>query len=145
MHPNDFLKQLDDKKIVAAIAEAERGTSGEIRVYVSHRPRTDALAWARTRFRKLGMHKTKHRNAVLLYLVPRTRSFAIVGDTAVHEKCGDTFWENVSVQLSEDIRQMPMTDALVRAVQTVGELLAQHFPASRSDTNELPNRIERGE
>ncbi len=145
MKPGDFLKQLDDEKIVAAIAEAERRTSGEVRVYVSHRSRTDARAWARIRFEKLGMHKTAHRNAVLIYLVPRTRSFAIVGDTGVHAKCGDAFWKNVSAQLSADLRQMPMTDALVRAVQTVGELLSQHFPAIRDDNNELPNKIERGD
>lgn len=145
MHPRDFLKQIDDDKIVAAIAEVECNTSGEIRVYVSHRPRTDALVWARYRFRKLGMHKTKHRNAALIYLVPRTRSFAIVGDVGVNEKCGDAFWKNLSAQLTADMRQLPMTDALVRAVQAIGELLAQHFPATRDNKNELPNRVERGE
>lgn len=143
MHPVDFLKQLDDGKIVAAIAEAERKTSGEIRVYISHRPRTDALAWARTRFRKLGLHKTKDRNAVLIYLVPRTRSFAIVGDTGVDAKLGAEFWKKVTAQLAADIRTKPMTAALTRAVEAIGDSLAQHFPPSGENKNELPNELGR--
>jgi uncharacterized membrane protein len=143
MHPTDFLKQLDDEKIVAAIAEAERGTSGEIRVFISHRARPDALAAARIRFRKLGMHRTRHRNAVLLYLSPRTRSFAIFGDTGVHEKCGDDFWKKTAAQFSGDIGSLPMNEAVIRAVRTLGGVLAEHFPAQQGDPDELPNRIER--
>lgn len=141
MHPQDFLKQLDSPKIVAAIAEAERTTSGEIRIYISHKPREDAMVAAQIRFCKLGMHKTKHRNAVLLYLVPRTRSFAIIGDAGIHEKCGDDFWKQTTAELSGDMHSLPMTDALIRTVKKIGELLANHFPTDPDAVNELPNDI----
>ena len=74
MHPKDFLQQLDEKQIVEAIAQAESATSGEIRIFISHRKRTDALAAAQARFDKLEMRNTHHRNAVLIYIVPRSRS-----------------------------------------------------------------------
>jgi uncharacterized membrane protein len=141
MKPADFLLQLDDAQIVAAIANAERETSGEIRVYISHRVRKDALAAAQTRFDKLGMRSTKHRNAVLIYLVPRSRSFAIVGDAGVHEKCGESFWTGVAGELGANLRSLPATEALVLAVQKVGSLLAQHFPADPDGRDELPNEV----
>ena len=62
-----FLSRLDHEKIVAAIAEAEKRTSGEIRVFVSHRKVEDALKAATFHFSKMDMHKTKHRNAVLIF------------------------------------------------------------------------------
>jgi uncharacterized membrane protein len=143
MNPTEFLRSLEDEKIVAAIAEAERRTSGEIRVWISRKQITDALAAAQRRFRKLRMARTRHRNAVLLYFAPRAQKFAIVGDVAVHEHCGDEFWQKLAVQLARDIHQMPMTDAIIAAIRTVGYLLAAHFPPDPDDTNELPNTVER--
>jgi uncharacterized membrane protein len=142
MHHKDFLKQLDEEKIVAAIAEAETRTSGEIRVYVSHRKIDDALARAQKRFVKLGMTKTAARNAVLIYFAPRVRQFAIIGDTGVHEKCGDIFWTEVTAQLSADLKSGPATEALIAAIRKIGGLLAAHFPHKPGDKNELPNQIE---
>lgn len=144
MHHKEFIRQIDDGKIIAAITEAEKHTSGEIRVYVSHRKRTDALAAAQQRFLKLGMAKTADRNAVLIYLVPRTRLFAVIGDTGVHAKCGDAFWTQVTAQLSTDLKAGSATGALVVAVQKIGGLLAEHFPVRPGGKNELPDRIERG-
>lgn len=142
MNPADFLRTLDDAKIVAAIGAAEQRTSGQICVWVSRKPITDALTAARRRFKKLRMARTKRRNAVLLYFAPRPRLFAIVGDTGVHEKCGDEFWQKVTAQLTGDIREMPMTDAIVNAVRTVGDLLAVHFPHEPGESNELPDKVE---
>src|SRR2546430_11456317 len=78
MHHKEFVRKLDETRIVKAIAETERKSSGEIRVYISHRRRTDPLKFARKRFVELGMTQTRHRNAVLIYLVTLTRQFAVV-------------------------------------------------------------------
>lgn len=145
MRHKKFIRQLDDDKIVAAIMEAEQRTSGEIRVYVSHRKRTDVLAAAQQRFLKLGMAKTADRNAVLIYLAPRARAFAIIGDAGIHEKCGDDFWKQATGGLSSDLKSKPITDALVVTVRKIGNLLAGHFPAKPGAADELPNQIERGE
>jgi hypothetical protein len=37
MKPHDFLQKLEDAEVVRAIQEAERKTSGEIRVFVTDR------------------------------------------------------------------------------------------------------------
>jgi len=141
MKVKEFVSQLDEARIVAAIAEAEQKTSGELRVYISRRAHADALVFAQKRFRQLGMTQTRQRNGVMIYLAPRTRQFAIVGDSGIHEKCGDAFWQEVSTQLGAALRQGDYTAALIQTVQQVGALLASHFPPVAGDVNELPNAI----
>lgn len=144
MNPIEFLRQLDDSRIVSAIAEAESRTSGEIRLCVSHLEREDALAAARARFDKMGMHKTRERNAVLVYFVPRTRAFAIFGDIGIDAKCGAGFWKEAASQLGEDLKRLPATDAIVNVIERIGHLLCEKFPAADDDRDELPNHVERG-
>jgi uncharacterized membrane protein len=141
MKPGELISNLDEGRIAGAIARAERGTSGEIRVCVSHHPRPDPLAAAERRFHKLGMGATRHRNAVLLYFVPLTRQFAVWGDTGVHERCGDDFWKSVVAAMTPLLQAGQYTDAILRGVEEVGSLLARHFPPDPGDRNELPNRV----
>jgi uncharacterized membrane protein len=144
MKPREFISHLDEARIVAAITEAERNTSGEIRVYVSHKKREDALAAAHFRFRKLGMAKTRHRNAVLIYFAPLTHKFAIVGDLGIHEKCGDNYWQEIAGEMSDLLKEHLFTEAIITAIKKVGGVLAAHFPREPGDRNELPNQIAEG-
>jgi uncharacterized membrane protein len=145
MQPSNFLQKLDEAEIVRAIQSAERKTSGEIRVFVSMRELGSGSVVKRAvaRFEKLGMTATRDRNAVLLYFVPRAHQFAIIGDQGIHEKCGETFWHDVASQTREKLVSQRFTDAVVGAIESVGDLLARHFPRRRSDDlNELPDRLE---
>ena len=143
MKHREFLSQLDDAKIVQAIGAAEMKSSGEIRVFVSSRKVEDALGTARREFTRLGMAKTREHNGVLLFFAPLSQRFAIVGDTAIHEKCGDAFWQEIAVCMSGRLKKGEYTDAILLAVQKVGDLLARHFPHAPDDQNELPNQVVR--
>ena len=141
MKPEQFIEGLDEAQIVAAIAKAERKTSGEIRVYVSHKKREDILVAARRRFDKLGMTRTRQRNAVLIYFAPLTHKFAIWGDIGVHEKCGQALWDDIAAGMGDLLKQGHFTDGVVTAITQVGEALAKYFPPVHDDLNELSNEI----
>ncbi len=141
MTADEFLSRLNHDDIVAAIKSAEAKTSGEVRVFVSHKQRPDALAAARRRFTKLGMTKTRERNGVLIYVAPRSRTFAIIGDEGVHAKCGETFWREVAATMTEQFSTGNFTAGVIHGVQKAGALLAQHFPRQDDDRNELPDRV----
>ena len=143
MKPKEFIAKLDEAKVLRAIEEAEQKSSGEIRVFVSHRDIDDPLQAAQKQFGKLGMTRTRLRNGVLLFFAPVTQKFAIVGDSGIHEKCGVAFWEELSLEMQTHLKSARFTDAVVAAVQKVGNILAQHFPRDPDDTNELPNRVLR--
>src|SRR6188508_3243709 len=136
-----FISQLDEQRILDAIRGAEKMTSGEIRVYISHKERHDALAFAKRRFRELGMMKTRERNAVLIYIVPRTQQFAVVGDTGIHQKCGNEFWQKIASGMSQRMKENRFTDAIVSAIEEAGSALQSHFPRQPNDRNELPDEI----
>jgi len=134
-----FLSKLDSEQIVAAIAEAERKSSGEIRVHVTRRRPADLEERARRRFELLGMTRTAERNGVLFYIAPAARRFQVLGDSGIHEKCGVDFWREIAGEMEEHFRKGEFTQGIVRGVEHVGELLARHFPRSRADRDELPN------
>jgi uncharacterized membrane protein len=140
MKTSDFIKHLDEPRIIEEIKKAEAGTSGEIRVFVSTREIDDPVAQAKRHFEDLGMTKTRHRNGVLIYLAPRSRKFAILGDKGIHEK-SEQSWEDIVAAVVPLLREDRFTEAICRAIHETGALLARHFPAEPGDRNELPNTI----
>ncbi|MGH2704115.1 MAG: TPM domain-containing protein [Actinomycetota bacterium] len=138
----NLLDKLDNDRIVEAIRSAESRSTGEIRVHISGRKVKDVQAAAARRFEKLGMAATRQRNGVLLYVAPRVARFAVLGDTAIHDKCGDDFWREVAGAVETEFRGGRFTEGIVRGVERLGEVLAQHFPppAGQADANELPDR-----
>lgn len=143
MNPKEFIARLDESKVLRAIEEAEQKTSGEIRVFVSHRHIGDPLLAGQKQFERLGMTHTQLRNGVLLFFAPVTQKFAIVSDSGIHEKCGAPFWQELSRHMEIHLKSAHFTEAVVAAIQKVGEVLAQHFPRNPNDINELSNRIAR--
>ena len=141
MHHRHFVKQLDEKSVTAAIHRAEEKSSAQVRVYVSHHHVHDALEAAGTHFHELGMEKTAHRNAVLIFIAPESRNFAIFGDEAIDRKCGIQFWTNVRDEIVPHLKAGEFTKAIVHAVDRVGDKLAEHFPQHGKRVNELSDEI----
>lgn len=144
MSKPQFIQQLRETEIVAAIRAAERKTSGELRVFISDKDAADPVAAAQEQFTRLGMTRSRERNAVLIYLVPGTRKFAVIGDTGVHARCGNAFWQELARSMSEHFRKAEFTEGIVQGITRAGELLAEHFPRRPDDSNELPDRVVRG-
>ncbi len=142
MRTKEFLARLDHARVVSAIRAAEAQTSGEIRVYLQRgEMKEDALTVATRKFLEFGMEKTSARNAVLILVAPRAQKFAVVGDEGIHQKCGPVFWEQLVASMRAHFRQEEFTDALVEAIGTLGQLLAEHFPRQSDDRNELPDIV----
>ena len=142
MRTREFLSKLEHDRIIEAIHEAESKTSGEIRVLIQRgKLNSDPLVAAQRKFHRLGMHKTRQRNAVLIFVAPRVHKFAVVGDNAIHEKCGDEFWQRIVEKMRKHFLTENFSDALVEAVKEIGTVLESHFPKTSDDTNELPNDV----
>jgi uncharacterized membrane protein len=136
-----FFSKFDSDRVVAAIAAVEEKSSGEVRVHVTRRKPENLEERALRRFHLLGMAATKERNGVLLYIAPAVRQFRILGDVAIHEKCGAEFWKEVAVSLEEHFRKGEFTDGVLAGIERVGEALVRHFPLESSDRNELPDQV----
>jgi uncharacterized membrane protein len=145
MRTKEFLNKLDHDRIIEAIRGAESKTSGEIRVYIQRgKFETDPVMLAQKKFQRLGMYKTRERNAVLIFVAPRAHKFAVVGDQAIHEKCGEQFWRHVVDEMQVHFQNEKFSHALTEAVNEVGRVLATHFPRTSANANELSDEIIEG-
>ena len=128
MHPKQFTKHLHHDNIVAEIRNAEKKTSGQIRVFISHESVDDPVATAQKEFVRLGMTKSPEKNGVLIFVAPRTHKFAVIGDAGVHAKCGDEFWRELAKAMTDYFRKSEFTEGILHGVRKAGELLTVHFP-----------------
>jgi uncharacterized membrane protein len=134
---------VDADKVKAAIEEAEHMTSGEVRVSVSHFFWGSVHRTAERAFTRLGMDRTRHRNGVLIFVVPSRRRFSIIGDEGIHQHVGQEFWDAVAARLSENFKKGDFTEGLVEAVEEVGRRLKVHFPyTGEKDPNEIPDDVD---
>ena len=142
MRTKEFLSKLEHDRIVQAIRDAESKTSGQIRVFIQRgKMDVDPIIPAQKKFHQLGMHKTPEGNAVLIFVAPRAHKFAVVGDKAIHEKCGEALWQRLVDSMREHFRNEKFTDALVEAIEETGKALASHFPKRSTSSNQLPDDV----
>jgi uncharacterized membrane protein len=115
--------------IVRAIADAERETTGEIRVHLSRNPfERDPFGAALKIFRAFGMERTRERNGVLIYLNLARREVALLADEGIHEAAGEQYWQGLLEMLKDDLKSTHRERAIVLAVRTIGATLARYYP-----------------
>jgi uncharacterized membrane protein len=132
MKHSHFINQIDEARILAAITEAETKTTGLIRVLVSKRHCDDPLAAATEHFKALKLDKTPQHNAVLIFIAPRSHTFAIYGDMLIHARGGQSFWNTIRDDMARHLKESRFTDALLHAISQAGKLLAEHFPRAEA-------------
>jgi uncharacterized membrane protein len=140
-----LLRSIDAARIKQAIEEAERQTSGEVRVSVSTFFWGDVRKAAERVFARLGMAATRERNGILFFVVPSRRRFVVLGDEGIHAKVGPEFWAAVASAVEGHFRKGAFTDGLVHGIEAAGRELAAHFPFDpERDRNELPDDVDLG-
>ena len=137
-------RAIDVPRVREAIEEAERETSGEIRVSVAPYFWGSVRRAAERAFERLGMTATRQRNGVLFFIVPGRRRFAVLGDEGIHARMGPEFWQHVTAAVAERFRDGDFTGGLVHGIETVGRELATHFPPDSEHPHELPPDVDLG-
>lgn len=200
---NTLLGEEEQARLAAAVARAETGTAGEIRVLVSTRPLVDhvpyALHWAGAaallapwllafllpmtvaqvlalqggvlvalgsalvftplgrrcvpaaveraaarhaaldHFLGLGIHQTRRRTGVLIFVAVPEHRVEVVADEAIHARVGTAAWEDVCARVLAGARDGRLIDGIEAGVTEAGRLLALHVPSAPDDTDELPD------
>lgn len=140
----DFLSKKDEKAIVEAIRQAEKNTSGEIRVHLEPTTEDDPLNHAAEVFHDLGMDQTEARNGVLIYIAVEAHKFVIFGDKGIYEKVPHDFWDSTRDEMQQHFRHGHFREGIIAGVLHAGEQLQKYFPWSDSDSNELSDEVSRG-
>ena len=145
MNVKKFFNNAQKEMILQAIREAEKETSGEIRLHMESKCKGDPLQRAMQVFAKLKMHKTKLRNGVLIYLAVEHKKFAIFGDKGINEAVPENFWEDVKDEMAAYFAKGDFVTGITKGIHRIGEKLKTYFPYRQDDVNELSDDISMGE
>jgi uncharacterized membrane protein len=139
-----FLTPEEEQQIVDAILEAERDTSGEIRVHLETTAKKDHFERAKEVFHLLKMDNTRERNGVLLYVAVKDHRFVICGDSGINDVVPDNFWNTTKDVIQKHFKEGHFKQGIIEGVLMAGKELKAHFPWHPDDKNELSNEVSRG-
>lgn len=139
-----FFSEEEQQRIMNAILDAEKNTSGEIQVHLENKLKKPVLERTAELFDILHMTRTAQRNGVLIYLAVEDHKFAIIGDVGINQKVPPGFWDEIKNHMEILFREGRFTDGLCDGIRMAGEQLGKHFPYHKDDINELPNEISFG-
>ncbi len=145
MNASSFFTAGEQSRLLASINEAEKETSGEIRIHIDTTCKEEVLDRAAWMFKKLGMEKTADRNGVLFYLAVKDRKYAILGDAGINAKVPEGFWDCISELLARNFKEGKFTEGLSEGILLAGKQLKKHFPFKKGDINELTDELSFGE
>ncbi|MGC1471915.1 MAG: TPM domain-containing protein [Psychroserpens sp.] len=140
----DFLTADEELSIIDAIREAEKNTSGEIRVHIERDTEVDAFDRAMEVFHLLKMDNTKLQNGVLIYVAVAARTFVIYGDKGINDVVPENFWDSTKNVMQSHFKANRFKQGLIDGILKAGEQLQTHFPWLHGDKNELPDEISKG-
>lgn len=92
-------------------------------------------------FKAAAERRTVGRTGVLIYLSLAERRAEIIGDEAITSLTTPETWGDAMTALLVEVKQGRMGDGIVAAIGRVGRVLAEHFPRSAADTNEIPDKL----
>lgn len=139
-----FLTTIEEQEVVAAIREAEKQTSGEIRVHIENTFKGDCDSRALEVFSILKMQNTELHNAVLIYVAVNNHAFAIYGDKGINDVVPNSFWDDTKNIIQSHFKNGNFKQGLVDGILIAGQELKTHFPYIIGDDNELTNSISKG-
>lgn len=140
----DFLTAEEEQEIVEAILQAEKNTSGEIRVHIEPTAKIDHFSRAQQVFHMLKMDNTKDENGVLIYVAVNDRKFVIYGDKGIDRVVPRGFWDATRDLMTSYFKKGDFKNGIIQGVLKAGEELQAHFPWDHNDKNELSDEVSKG-
>lgn len=100
-----------------------------------------AHANAVRQFLARNVHLTEARTGVLIFVSLAERYAEVVADSGISEHVGQHVWDGVVRDLTAEAAADRLAEGFIAAIGTVGAVLAQHFPVSSDDINELDDHL----
>ncbi len=97
---------------------------------------------ARELFVELGLHRTKARAGLLLFVSLAERHVEIIADDGIQAHLqGNALWEGIVEGFVAQVKRGGVADGFVAAIGACADIMAEHFPRGPDDENELPDHL----
>jgi putative membrane protein len=94
-----------------------------------------------TIFKAAAERRTENRAGILIYLSMGERRAEIVADEAITKVTTPETWGEAMATLLADVRDGRPGDGICAAIQQIGIVLAEHFPKTATNPNEIPDKL----
>jgi uncharacterized membrane protein len=133
--------------VEAAIRGSEMRHGGEIRFAIEN-SLAPGLVWrgmsGRERaleiFSNLHVWDTEHNSGVLIYLLLADHDIEIIADRGIAACVDPAEWEQVAKMMEAAFRTGQFEQGALIGIERISALLAEHFPPSGHNPDELANR-----
>ncbi|MBN1949351.1 MAG: TPM domain-containing protein [Candidatus Cloacimonetes bacterium] len=92
-------------------------------------------------FMEAGVNNTRDRSGILIFISLLERRVELLADSGINSRISPGLWQNFVDDITAGIRKNELVPALEKAVLDCGHLLAEYFPISADDVNELQDGI----
>lgn len=133
--------------IEAAVRDSETRHGGEIRFAIENslapslvRRGMSGRERALEIFSNLRVWDTEHNSGVLIYLLLADHDIEIVADRGIAARVDAAEWERVAQTMEAAFRNGRFEQGALAGIARISDLLAEHFPPSGHNPDELANR-----
>jgi putative membrane protein len=96
---------------------------------------------AHAQFYEQGVQLTRGHSGVLFFVSLAEHYVEIVADKGIHEKVGEETWQRIVAVFLSQVRQGEVTEGFIYAIEAIGEAMAEHYPATADDVDELSDGL----
>ena len=133
--------------IETAVRDSETRHGGEIRFAIEN-SLAPSLVWrgmsgrerAVEMFSNQRVWDTEHNSGVLIYLLLADHDIEIVADRGIADRVDPAVWEQVAQTMEAAFRNGQFEQGALAGIARISDLLAEHFPPSGDNLDELANR-----
>ena len=94
-----------------------------------------------TSFYREALYRTSRATGILIFVSVFEHKVWILADRAINARVDQSRWDDIIHKLVERIKQSQQAQGICEAVESVGALLAAHFPRQPDDRDELTNLV----
>jgi len=103
--------------------------------------RLHASRRARDQFHAQGLHRTRERSGVLLFVSVAEHYVEVIADEGIHKRVPEGTWHELVAAFTARVKAAQIGEGFIDAVNAIGGHLQSHFPAEAGNPNELPDHL----
>ena len=92
-------------------------------------------------FLSQNLHTTKGRTGVLIFVSIAEHYAEIIADEGIYQKVDPSHWDEALKAMLGHIKRGEIEQGFLAAIEASADVLAEHFPVSANDEDELPNHL----
>jgi uncharacterized membrane protein len=136
-----ILNPEDINKLEAKISALEKLTSAEFKIIFCRHAWLGLNRKASQLFKKYKLDKSQERNTVLILIVEQHKELLIYGDIGIYQRSPTQHWPLARDAILKEFINKEYYIGLSKGIEMIATNLIEHFPADKTNRNEVSNEI----